>query len=192
MSDLQSKLNQALEGDQQAVEQIIREFGWVVDQECRRFCLAAPADLSVSDARQEIWLKIWSRLDGFEPADPDFARPQFANWIRTLSNRVILGLIEKRNAKRRSPEGRIFSLENVELEAHDRTASSIVNDEEQREKLHDAIESLSSAESKKIVVMCFHEGLSLRQIAGRLSISYDQVRYRFHAALRELELTINP
>jgi DNA-directed RNA polymerase specialized sigma24 family protein len=35
--------------------------------------------------------------------------------------------------------------------------------------------------------LCFFEGLSLREIAGRLNLSYDKVRERHHCTLRRLE-----
>ena len=45
----------------------------------------------------------------------------------------------------------------------------------------------SGARDREIVRLCFFDGLSLRQIAERLQLSYDKVRQRYHRSLKVLE-----
>lgn len=191
MNDFLKRLKQAQMGDLSSLEHLVHEFGWVVDQECRRVLLGATADLSVSDLRQETWLKICRKLDRFDPFDLGFARPQFANWLRTLSRRVALELIQKRDAKCRKPDEKVVSLGVLDPKGNVKTASSILKEGEQLAELHNAINSLSSVDLRQVITLCFFDELSLKQIAERLELSYDQVRYRFHSAIRELEESIN-
>jgi DNA-directed RNA polymerase specialized sigma24 family protein len=43
-----------------------------------------------------------------------------------------------------------------------------------------------------IVRLHFFDGLSLREIAERLDLSYDQVRHRYQTTLRSLEQELGP
>ncbi len=191
MTDFVHKLRQAQEGNQEALEHLVQEFGWVVNNECRQFFLATPAELSSADLRQEIWLRIWSKLDRFDIQDGALTLPKFTSWLRIVSKRVILSLVEKRYAQRRKPQVAVISMDKIDVKDDGKTASYIFRQEDQRQKIRDAIEALSTEEMKKIIVMRFFDNLSLKQIACRLQISVDQVRYRFQSAMRELEATVS-
>jgi RNA polymerase sigma factor (sigma-70 family) len=67
------------------------------------------------------------------------------------------------------------------------TPSGIVSQDEEAIRVRAAIEALEDATDRAILQLRFVDGISLRQIAERLSLSIDRVRDRFGFGLRHLQ-----
>jgi len=59
--------------------------------------------------------------------------------------------------------------------------------EEDARLVRSAIDQIPGETDRAIIRLRFGEGLSLQEISQRLSLSYDEVRDRFHASIRHLE-----
>ncbi len=195
MGNFTDQLASAQDGDRQSLEAIIADFGWVVDAECYKFVSNFRSDVSVSDLKQEVWMKIWGHIEQFQYSDPQYAKGQFVAWLRTVAKRVVLSLDRKARNQTRLPRHGLASLDGAshDMPTRDYTASpsSVVAGIEEANRLRMAVQSLSSEEMKSVIRYCFFDGLSLKQVADRLDLTYDQVRYRFHTALQELERFLN-
>jgi RNA polymerase sigma factor (sigma-70 family) len=195
MGNFTDQLASAQNGDRPSLEAIIADFGWVVDSECYKYLSNFGSDISVSDLKQEVWVRIWGHIDQFQYSDPQYAQGQFVAWLRTVSKRVVLSLDRKARNQTRSPRHGLASLDDArhDMPTRDDAASpsSVVAGIEEANRLRKAVHSLSSDEMKSVIRYCFFEGLNLSQVADRLDLTYDQVRYRFHTALQELERFLN-
>lgn len=195
MGNFTDQLASAQDGDRQSLEAIIADFGWVVDAECYKFVSNFRSDVSVSDLKQEVWMKIWGHIEQFRYSDPQYAKGQFVAWLRTVAKRVVLSLDRKARNQTRLPRHGLASLDGAshDMPTRDQAASpsSVVAGIEEANRLRMAVQSLSSEEMKSVIRYCFFDGLSLKQVADLLDLTYDQVRYRFHTALQELERFLN-
>src|SRR5205823_6394028 len=75
----------------------------------------------------------------------------------------------------------------IDPAASDPTPSANVQADEQARLIRAALERIPDTTDREMVRLCFFEGLSLRQIAERLNLTYDEVRERYHSSLRLLE-----
>jgi hypothetical protein len=57
--EIQIAIIRAQAGDAQAWDFIIAQMGYIVESVCSRMEIVDAADLSRSDLRQEIWLRVW-------------------------------------------------------------------------------------------------------------------------------------
>ncbi|MBI3467782.1 MAG: sigma-70 family RNA polymerase sigma factor, partial [Planctomycetes bacterium] len=67
------------------------------------------------------------------------------------------------------------------------TPSANVRSEEQDQLVRAALDRIPDTTDRQIVQLRFFDGLSLRQIAERLKLGYDQVRERYHRGMQRLE-----
>ena len=67
------------------------------------------------------------------------------------------------------------------------TPSANARADEEALLLQAALNRIPDPADREILRLCFFEGLSLRQIADRLQVSYDKVRQSYHRGLRFLE-----
>jgi RNA polymerase sigma-70 factor (ECF subfamily) len=54
-------------------------------------------------------------------------------------------------------------------------------------RVREALARIAEPTDREIIRLRFFEGLSLRQIAGRLGCNHETLRQRYHAVLRRLE-----
>lgn len=104
-----------------------------------------------------------------------------------------------RKAQRRRPPQKIVRLQQAPTGASTSQGSAIdpadselspsqnVQADEQARRVRDRLARLPDPTDREIVRLRFFEGLSLRQIADRLQLSYDQVRDRYQHSMRRLE-----
>jgi RNA polymerase sigma factor (sigma-70 family) len=154
------------------------------------------ADLSRSDLQQEVWLRVWCKLDQFV-GSPDEAvcRVMFRRWLRTTSRRVILNVMQARRAERRRPPRTPLSLD--QFDGHSGrdpedsdTPSRGIMEQEEVARVRAAIAAIPCPQSRRIIEMRYADGKSQREIALELTLSNEQVRAvlgRFLAAVSPQE-----
>jgi RNA polymerase sigma factor (sigma-70 family) len=152
---------------------------------------------SVSDRRQDVCRRVFEKLAQFrgaaEAPDDEQAWALFRVWVRRVAHGVIL------NAQRDSGRPPTVPLRTdgagestnhgaaPDPAAPDGTPSSNLRGEERARLVLEALDHLPDLQDREIVRLRFFEGLSLRQVAGRLQLSYDKVRERFRFSVRRLQ-----
>lgn len=189
---LRELLNAANAGDPDAIEKLFVTILPVIQNACGRYETNQHPDWSVSDLIQEVSLRVLLKLDKFDYNHAEDPRPQFEQWLRVTTKNVLLNLQRNQKTQRKfgqRPNRQLDeSLVAVARSEHtDRTASSILSQIEQEQRLLKLIEEELSVEEKQVLLLRITEGQSLRKISQDLSLSYDQVRYRFESSLSKLQ-----
>ena len=133
------------------------------------------AFLEPQDVVQEVWLRAWRSIDTF-----DADTTPFRLWVFRVAKNVLLEGVRKiQRMDRKSgpgPSTRLFALHNL---ADSETAvSRRIARDESLAAFAGEIRELED-EERKLVVHCGLEGLSYREVAGRLGISSDAVAKRW-------------
>jgi RNA polymerase sigma-70 factor, ECF subfamily len=174
----------AREGDEQAVALLFIAFGGDVRAACRHFGLSAISELSQSDLQQEAWLRIWSRLGSFRGhSDPSTTVLMFRAWIQVTAKNVVTNLVNRTEATKRQPQPQE---KRAAARQEQESPSETVRREELNELLTQRIANLSD-EQQQIMRLCFSDGVSLKQAAADIGITYDQARHRFSTAITTLK-----
>lgn len=180
-------------GDAIAVETLVNRFSGSIRQECAKYGLSKHPDWSHSDLEQEVLLRVWMKIDQFKGAEQEeYAALAFEGWVRKTARSVLSNLQRDRNARKRMPEDGIGTFDEATQDYHhnhnrQRRPSSILARDEEVQRMREAMDRYLDARDREILNRYIVEGHSLKQISVQLSLTYDQVRYAFHAALTELE-----
>lgn len=127
-----------------------------------------PCKADAEDITSEIFLKLFSRPDGFDPTQKGASTYVFRVMQTTLADFY-------RNHK-------------IAFEALDEIAEQADRNEDYDElltALTQALDTLSERE-RSIVVLHYYYGLSHKEIAVKMNLSYTNVRQLCHTALRKL------
>ena len=181
-------MNQLLEALRPHVEALARDY-----------VSPASAVESASDIVQDVELRVWQRLGQFRGGANDAETfSMLRAWIAQVVRSVGLNAVKARNALRRTaPEGVARLDGGPGLEGTLGSAASPADsgpspstgarEREAAAAVQAALEGIADLQGREIVRLCFFEGLSFREIAEALGLTYDQVRHRYHAALKLLE-----
>jgi RNA polymerase sigma factor (sigma-70 family) len=191
-------VRQARAGQPQAQEELLRRLRPYLERLASGLADPPHARRSASDLVQEALLRVWQKLDQFDgTAEDEESWAMFRSWVGQILRRLDLNDRRDRNAQRRRPPQPIAALPapgpgasgsyQVDPPANGPTVSATVRQAEQTQLIQAALERMDDEVSAAIIRLHFFEGLSLRQIAGRLSLSYDKVRDRYAAGMRHLE-----
>jgi len=185
-------LKRARGGDRQAVDQLLAVLRPHLEQLARRYADPDCPGESTADLVQEAALRVWQKLDQFRGGDDaEQTTAMFQEWVKQLVAHLGLDRQRAHQAQRRGPSQPVLRLEAsggaIDPAASGPTPSANAGLEEQAERIRAALEALPEATDREIVRLCFFDGLSLRQIAERLALSYDKVRERYHRSLKVLE-----
>jgi RNA polymerase sigma factor (sigma-70 family) len=199
-SHLHDLLRRAQGGDRQALDELLASLRPILDQLARAHGEPGCASESTADLVQEAALRIWQRLGQFRGgADAAQTAAMFHDWVRQLVQHLALDRQRQRHAQRREPPQPLVPLDAAQAGAMSSTGDGIdpaasgptpsanVGAEELAQHVQAALGKIAEATDREIVRLCFFEGLSLRQIAQRLALSYDKVRERYHHSLKVLE-----
>ncbi|MFK7769672.1 MAG: RNA polymerase sigma factor [Mariniblastus sp.] len=191
MQTLGELIRAARDGDTEAIETLVMRFSGVIRTECAKYGIRQHPEWSHSDLVQEVVFRVWTKIDQFNGAEHEHAAAMFDQWVRTTAQTVLKNLHRARTAKKRKPEGKIQPIDEATqtMVRHDhvQTASSVFSNKEQAERLNDAMDECLDKQSQEILSLRVVDGLSLKDISERLSLSYDQVRYKFKCGLEALE-----
>ncbi len=185
-------IRRAVQNDNDAIGQLIVEFDYVVFQECEKKA-AHGADKSGSDLKQEVWLRVVTKIHQFEVRGDDelIARAQFINWLRRTASNTLINLHERSERQRRNPGDAIEGYgQTGETAGKEKTPSNNVSWEEQQRRIRDYLNKLPE-ETRQLLHLVFYENQSLREAAKRLNLSYECARGLLRRTLdamgRELE-----
>jgi RNA polymerase sigma-70 factor (ECF subfamily) len=193
-------VRRAQAGDPAAVDRLLAVIRPHLERLAARYADPARAAESTSDLVQEAWLRAWRKLDQFRgtDADDEQALAAFLTWVGKLLRHVGQNRQRDAHRQRRRPSQPLVSLDGavpggstcpgkaVEPAAPQPTPSANVRANEQARFVLEALAELPDDKDREIVRLCFFEQLSLRQIAERLQLGYDDVRRRFRGSLRRL------
>jgi len=195
MSGLEELLENAKNGDRQAVDAIVAQFSDVIDRECKKFGYWTEPDWSHSDMVQDVFLRVWSRLDQFHGSNSIDFRTALVVWLKRTTRSVLINLHRDRSAKKRKPDQppKPFNEETqvfVSGNGKANSPSSIFTRKENANQLNTVLFSQLDSESVQILMMKIVDGFSFKQIAERLDLTYDKVRYRYDSSLSALEISM--
>jgi RNA polymerase sigma-70 factor, ECF subfamily len=193
-------LKRAQNGDPQAVDELLVLLRPHLDQLARRYRDPSVAADSTADLVQEAALRIWQKLGQFRgEEDTAETAAMFVDWVSQIVRHLALDRYRERHALCRQPPQGVLRLQSTapgDATAHEAgigpaarepTPSANVRSDEQVQLVQKALANIADDTEREIVRLCFFEGLSLRQIAERLDLSYDKVRERYHRSLKRLE-----
>lgn len=196
MTGFLQTLRRAQEGDAGSLRELISQFQADVRGVCFDVRIDG-ADLSYSDLQQEVWLRVWCKLDQFAgTSDEPVCLAMFRRWLRKTARAVTLNVIQSRRTQRRSPARVPSSLSGLAgerlAEPNDpATPSRFVADQEEASRIRAAIAALQCPQSRRIIELRFLENRSLHEIAAELGLTYDQTRERCSAAMWHLHQFID-
>lgn len=199
-SRLVDDLRLAQKGDQQALDRFLARLGphleGMAGQYAQRDC---PTESS-ADLAQESALRIWQRLHQFRgKKDNEQTARMFWDWAGQIVRRLAFDKRREQNAQRRKPPGAVFRLAPscaggatgngswIDPAASEPRPAANARAGEQARLIQEALENITDENDRTIVRLSFFEGLSFRQIAARLNLTYDRVRTGYHRSLRQLE-----
>jgi RNA polymerase sigma factor (sigma-70 family) len=193
-------LRQAQAGDRAAMDRVLALLRPYLEQVAQRYADPDRARASASDLVQEACLRAWDKLDQFHGgANDEQTLALFRSWVAQIVQRLGLNARRDGKAQRRTPPRPLMRLGapsadesadqagRVEPADREPTPSTNVRSDEQARLVQAALERLADDTDRAILLLRFFEGLSLRQVAERLGLSYDKVRERYQSSLGQLE-----
>jgi RNA polymerase sigma factor (sigma-70 family) len=193
-------LRLAQQGDRQAMDRLLAALRPRLEQLARRYAEPGCSHASTADLVQEAALRLWQRVAQFQGGrDDEQTAAMFQDWVRQLVRHLARDRQRQRHAQRREPLGGVRRLDLAapsgssghpganDPAAGGSTPSAKVGADEQARLIRKALEKIPDPMNRSIIELCFFDGLSLRQIAGWLNLSYDKVRQGYHRSLRLLE-----
>ena len=122
------------------------------------------------DLCADVFLKVYEKLDSY-----DGQKASLSTWIYTITRNTLVDYYRTRHVAQSLPE---------ELEAADHIEDGLCR-EETLETLAAALEALGERE-RNIVIWRYYSGMTLKEIAARLDISYAYVKLLHNRALSAL------
>jgi RNA polymerase sigma factor (sigma-70 family) len=194
-----SLLRRAQAGDRHSLDDLLAALRPHLETLARPFADPACAAESTSDLVQEAELRAWQRLHQFKGTDDDEgALAMFRAWVGQFVRRLGQNARRHRRRKRRRPDRPVASLDAVapgqsanllgvaEPHANEPSPSTNVRADERTQSVLQALAALPDEQERQIVRLRFFDGLSLRDIAGRLGLTYDVVRERYRVSKQRL------
>jgi RNA polymerase sigma-70 factor (ECF subfamily) len=192
-------IGKAQAGEREAMDRILEEMEPILRKVADGCHANDRADASVSDLIQEARLRAWERIGQFEGGrDDEETRAKLRAWLAQIVRRLALNAQRAGNAqKRRDPDRAQLRIRaagsadasnaGVDPPAPIPTASAELRKDEELAAVRAALERIADSTSREVLSLCFFDGLSFREIAERLGISFHQVRERYHASMKTLE-----
>lgn len=125
---------------------------------------------TAEDIASDVFIKVYEKLDSF-----DESKASLSTWIFTITRNKLTDFYRTR---------RVFS-EVPETYAEPTSLEDDVCNEAELETLADALESIDGRE-RDIIVFRYYSGMTLKDIAQRMNISYAYVKVLHNRALSNL------
>ena len=177
MEELRDKdLEKVAGGDQQAVGQVLDQYGDLVWSLARRF-LGSSHD--AEDAVQEIFIEIWSSADRFKPA-----MGSEVTFIATIARRRLIDRLRK---KKRTPDSEVYD-EGIAAQ-NPETVNRITENAE----VQNVVEVLDAMpdQHREILALSIYQGYSHSEIAERLNMPLGTVKTRVRRGLMHIREQLN-
>ena len=178
-------------GDRQAFEELVHRYERELFNYLRRYL--GDAEMA-EDAFQATFLQVHLKCERFEPGRK--VRP----WLYTVATNQAIDAqrrerrhrmvsLDRRYAGRQGDEGAGSLAELLDAEAPSPT--DLLESAEQARYVRRAIRELPQS-LREVLLLVYYQGLKYREAAEVLSIPVGTVKSRLHAAVRKLDLTIDP
>lgn len=118
-----------------------------------------------------VFMKVFQKLDTF-----DESKASLSTWIFTITRNTVYDFYSTRKDFSELPE---------ELADDGKIDENLLN-EEMLEQLADALESLDER-SRDLIILHYYSGLTLKEIADRMQMSYPNAKVIHKKALRALQ-----
>ena len=181
--------------------EVVRPWLW---QAAKGFADSEWPDQSTADLAQAAWLRAWQSLGQFQgPGDGETDDAQslamFRAWIMQIVRRLGMNAVRDRQTDHRRPSGRLQRLDAAPpaddtatwgspwSRTDEPSPSAHVEADERAELIRAALDKIADDLDRRIVRLRFFEGVSLREVAERLELNREEIRRRFHTAMRFLE-----
>ena len=126
------------------------------------------------DIASSVFVKVFEKLDSF-----DESRASLSTWIYTIARNTLTDYYRTKKQ----------FVELTEAQESGFSVEDEICNEEMLERLADALESLPERE-RNIVILRYYSGRTLKEIAGRLGISYSHVKTLQNKALAKLKILL--
>ena len=193
MEDLARTIQQAQKGDDESVSRLIDAYSGLIYKECEQFGLWGMPDWSHADLHQEVLFRLFAKIDMFDPQpNSESLRPRFESWIRSTLKNQVKNILRGQKAIKRKPKNGIKGGYDPEKHGQgknkgSRTPSSIFVQGEEHEKVNQAIKEKLDERAQSVLKMRVVDDLSLKEIAERLGMTFDQVRYSLTKSMDALK-----
>ena len=132
------------------------------------------------DITADVFVKVISSIETY-----DDSKAQFSTWIYTIASNAVRDYLRKVSVKyKHSCDNSEVFLESVISD--EESVDEKLFREESLELLAEALETLSERE-RLIVVLHYYKNVSHKEIALQLSLTYANVRYLNHQALKKIK-----
>ncbi len=135
------------------------------------------------DMLQEIFMEIWNRAEGYDPAK---GKP--LGWCVTLSRRRAIDRLRKREAYGRMEERLLEETKHDPQEICGQIEEDIAH-AEMREHLNKALVNLPPAQ-QQVVELAYYKGMSQREIAAATGIPLGTIKTRLELALKKISVAL--
>ena len=152
-------------------EKIYRDYHGKV---CGYICSRINDSQDAEDIASNVFVKVFEKLDGF-----DESRASLSTWIYTIARNTLTDYYRTKKQ----------FVELSEAQESDFSVEDEICNEEMLGRLADALESLPERE-RDIVILRYYSGRTLKEIAGRLGISYAYVKTLQNKALAKLKILL--
>jgi RNA polymerase sigma-70 factor (ECF subfamily) len=173
-------LRRAQAGDLEAFRTFLEAYERLVYQVVYRMVAAHP-DVTVEDAAQDIFLKLFEKLGSFDPE----RGTKLSTWVLTVVKNYCFDLLKKRRVATISLEDGNVSEQTAELRTAERGPVEETLAGEAQEQVAAAIGHLPLRQ-RMALVLREYEGLSLAEIAGVTGTTVGVVKSRIHRAKQSL------
>lgn len=160
-------LRRAVAGERDCRAALLHAHGPRVWGLCRRLCPEP------EDAYQEIWEKLFGRLDRFDPSGP----ASLATWISRVAHHHLVD--RERTRRRRGEQVPIEALPPAD------SPERRIGFRLELDRVEDALAELVPEQRRVVVAHCVH-GLPMKDIAADEGVALGTVKARLHRARAEL------
>ncbi len=171
--DIQAILRRIRQGDRQAFASLIRKFQHPLFGYLGRMGLTQS---TAEDIAQETFLRVWQRLDDYDPA-----RAEFSTWLFTIARNLTLHELD-RAANRHEIVGGDGPQNFV---AEESLAAAETDQTHQRQRLCDALQALT-VEERSALALVYFRALDTADIARIEGCGVGAIKVRQHRARQKL------
>jgi RNA polymerase sigma factor (sigma-70 family) len=190
-------LADARNGDHQAWEKLHRSLQPYLLTQAQRHLGPDWPERSVRDLIQDTWLRAMKNLREFKGGPDDRQTAALLrSWLKKIMRNVHVNVIRDNGAGKRKPRAAFVCVGagassdssngfTHDVAARDLTASKALSQTEEQARMRSALARLPNLE-REVVHLYVVDSVSMADIATRLGLTYDVVRYRKDEGLRIL------
>jgi RNA polymerase sigma-70 factor (ECF subfamily) len=131
------------------------------------------------DVTQEVFVKFWRSPERFDPR-----RGELGSYLRLMARSRALDLLRHEQATSRARD-RLQAVSGRDEAPHDERPPEIVERDEDRKLMHDALRKLP-LEQREALVLAYWGGMSAREVAAAAGVPFGTARSRMRLGLEKL------